>query len=215
MNNVVQYLISTIYECTQDVATGKINYLEKQASDALPVLNVSIWRTTVPMTANEIIQSHKQIVENTNKELTKEEPLKIMYGYPLMQYNEETLKANHQFTVVHGIMIEQRKHSVDDPVIVQGDTSEDARAKAIEDHLKPYEVAVPFIALFPETDRYMFEIKLAHTPEGAVTKWDSSKHEVDPYLNGEKDIPLPIDPTGLHIDPDELAKAKAKAEENK
>ena len=59
----------------------------------------------------------------------------------------------------------------------------------------------------------MFEIKIAHTPEGAVTKWDSSKHEVDPHLNGEVDMPLPIDPTGVHLDPDELAKAKAAAEQ--
>ena len=215
MNNIVQYLLTTVYECSKDVATGKINCLEKQVNDALPVLNVSIWRTTTPMTAEEIIQSHKQIVENTNKDLTKDEPLRIMYGFPLMQYDEKTLKENHQFTVIHGIMIEQRKHSVDEPVIVQGDTSEDARAKAIEDHLKPYEVALPFIALFPETDKYMYEIKLAHTPVGAVTEWDSSKHEVDPNLNKEQDIPLAIDPTGLHIDPDQLAEAKAKAEQKK
>ena len=215
MNNIVQYLITTVYECSKDVATGKVNCLEKQANDALPVLNVSMWRTTTPMTAEEIIKTHKEIVENTDKDLTKEEPLKIMYGYPLLQYNEESLKAIHQFTVVHGIMIEQRKHSVDEPVIIQGDTSEDARAKAIEDHLRPYEVAVPFIALFSETDRYMFEIKLAHTPLGAVTEWDSSKHDVDPNLNKEQDIPLAIDPTGLHIDPAQLAKAKAEAEQKK
>ena len=61
----------------------------------------------------------------------------------------------------------------------------------------------------------MYEIKLAHTPVGAVTEWDSSKHEVDPNLNKEQDIPLAIDPTGLHIDPDQLAKAKAEAEQKK
>lgn len=215
MNKIVQYLITTVYECSKDVATDKVNCLEKQTNDALPVLNVSIWRTTTPMTAEEIIKTHKEIVENTNKDLTKEEPLKILYGYPLLQYDEKSLKASHQFTVVHGIVIEQRRHSVDEPVIIQGDTSEDARAKAIEDHLTPYEVAVPFIALFPETDRYMFEIRLAHTPLGAVSEWDSSKHEVDPNLNKEQDIPLAIDPTGLHIDPDQLAKAKAEAEQKK
>ena len=54
MNNIVQYLLTTVYECSKDVATGKINCLEKQVNDALPVLNVSIWRTTTPMTAEEI-----------------------------------------------------------------------------------------------------------------------------------------------------------------
>ena len=97
MNNIVQYLLTTVYECSKDVATGKINCLEKQVNDALPVLNVSIWRTTTPMTAEEIIQSHKQIVENTNKDLTKDEPLRIMYGFPLMQYDEKTLKVNHRY----------------------------------------------------------------------------------------------------------------------
>ena len=112
MNNIVQYLLTTVYECSKDVATGKINCLEKQVNDALPVLNVSIWRTTTPMTAEEIIQSHKQIVENTNKDLTKDEPLRIMYGYPLMQYDEKTLKENHQFTLGDCVGVQYDTHSI-------------------------------------------------------------------------------------------------------
>ena len=112
MNNIVQYLLTTVYECSQDIATNKINYLEKQKNDALPVLNVSMWRTTVPMSAEEIVQSHKNIVENTDKELTGEEPLKVLYGYPLMQYEEGALQKLYQFTV-------------------------EARSKAIEKQLTP------------------------------------------------------------------------------
>lgn len=210
-NRVVQYLITTIYECSKDVATGKVTYLDKQTNDEIPVLEQHLWRTTTPMSANEIVKAQSDIVAEKASGLTKE-PVKYLYAYPLLEHEEGSLDKQYQFTVIEGIMIEQRKHDVNEPVVVLEGQD---RTKVIEDWLRPYEVAVPFLFLLPEVDNLMYEIKIAHVPMGAVTEWDSSKHETDPHLNGDEGPTIPQDPLGPYISEEDAKKMMEEALQKK
>lgn len=196
MITVPQYLLCNVYECTKDQFTGKIDYHMKQENTPIPVLDVTIYRNAVADSPNNIVAHYKSILESN---AGRDVELKVLSAYPLRpqfeDWNDQKLFGEGRYTVVQGTMIEQRKRNPDQPIIIREGQS---KSEEIRKALTPEEVAVPFILLIPETPQFMYDLKICHTPETAVTVWDSSKKETDPLLN-EEQTQIPIDPLGLHI----------------
>ena len=198
MITVPQYLICNVYECTKDIHTGKVNYHMRQENNPIPVLDVTIYRNAVGEAPNTIVANYKDILEHNAGQKVELEVLSVFPLRPQFEnWDDPKLWGDGRYTVVQGTMIKQVKRDPNKPVIVMQGQS---KSEAIKRALTPEEVAVPFIMLVPETSKYMYDLKICHTPVTAVEEWDSSKKEVDPLLNNDDNQPpMAIDPTGLHL----------------
>lgn len=194
MLKTIQTLSYHIYEILEDVHTSKLSVLDKQKGMAgakpgeaapLQVRDVTITRLD-NISFEEIVVKYKDQVLAIEGLDCKE--VKEMLGYPLLRnkYNEKdyvvdpTTKCT--YTVVYGVDIETRRRSPNETIIVKPDATQEERTKAIEESLKPYDVDVPFIFAIPEVDQVAVDIILTRLAPEAITKWDSSKKDVDPNL---------------------------------
>lgn len=208
MNNVEQYLSFTVYEVSKDVATNKVNYLVKSETSGLPVVGVSVCRTSTPASYNELKRVETSILEQAG---VNPESVEFFPIYPLDPKYPELYDEQHQFTVVKGTYLKLVKPNHDKPYTVPGDATPEQRTQALKDALQPTVEEIPFVALFPETENYMFDFKISYTPVGAVTEWDSSKVTTDPLLNKESEtVPFASDPTGYQ--PSKLDETLAKVD---
>lgn len=193
---VVQYLNSRVYEVEIDDATKNTNSLIKQTNNTIPVIGYRMERRP-DVCYDELVKEFEEMFKDS------EEPLWKMRGYPLTdKFVGVSADMDHRitvdpdqkcnYTIIYGWTVEQRRHDPNKPIIVQGDTSPEAIAKARADALKPYTVTRPFLLVFPESDRMMFDITVTHAPQGAVTHWDSTKQEQAP-TDGELEA-IPSDP---------------------
>lgn len=180
----IQYINSRVYEITLDEATGKTNSLFKQINTAIPVVGYQMYRR-YDVCFNDLVKEMEEAYKDAS------EPLWVMRGFPLMDQpvgisadmDDRPIVTPDQitnYTVITGWCVETRRQDPHIPVIVKGDTSPEAISRARAEALTPYSVTRPFLLAFPESQRYMFEIRVSHVAEGAVTRWDSSKHEVAP-----------------------------------
>ena len=208
----VMSLNSAVYELTVDKATGKTNHLFKQRNNTILCFGIHTYR--------RLKTTYTAIKEEVSKLYAGyPEPLKEYHVYPLLVdqlvKNPDSVDENDvcNYTVVYGYCVEERHPDPSKPIVAPNDP--EGRQKAVEAALKPYYVQVPFLMAVPEDPRYMFYVSLDFTPQGAVTEWDSSIKQEDPFLNKD-DEKIQSDTSRAYISPEDLTlQAKIRAEMDK
>lgn len=190
-------LRSCVYELTLDKATGEAHPLYKQVNNPVLVAGYHLYRR--PQTTFNAIR------EEVSKLFTEaHEPLREFCFYPLLTNqavkNPDSVDENDtcNYTVLYGYFLEERKHDPNKPVVVEN--NQEAIEKAVTDALTPYYVLVPFVMAIPEDPRFMFNLSFDHTPDGAVSEYDSSKHEVAPT----DDTVIQSNGAGTFISPEDI-----------
>ena len=198
----ILYLNSCVYEVTKDIGTDQTHSLVKQDNNVIPMIDIYIDRKR-DVSYNEIVEMYAVALQQDHAE-----KVKCSFAYPVMPNEvvnaskfQKGLDVKMDWTIVSGVSIEQRFRDPTKPVMMKGDATVEERTQAIEDALTPTEVEVPILIAFPETERYMFDIRISHCPPTAVTEYDSTKKEVDPNLDDEG-LPMAAEAMGLHIGED-------------
>lgn len=194
---IIEHLNSTVYELMRDTSNGQVKMLAKQT-------NNDILATSLHMEQRKQTTMAKLKEEFETFFMDHPEELKIMRGYPLREDRNEDKVFD--FDIVYGTAIRIVRPTPDRNrvvVVPEGATQEEI-TRIKQERLQPYPVEYPFILAMPKTDNLMYEISINHTPQGAITDFDSTENIPAPEPTEENVPNIPLDINGYSISNDEF-----------
>jgi len=202
----LQHLNICVYEIAID-KDGENHSLMKQVNNAIPVAAVSI-RRCMDISYNDLktlflAKQVNKVADTAGFNFPLELP-KTFWMYP---FKEEEADEKINWTVVEGVMVENRKRDEDQMFAsVKPDATPEQEYALKCELLKKYQVYVPFMIAVPETKKYMFDVSLSHIPPEAVSEY-TEPVPGQPMMEEEVDsLPLGLDPTKPFVSPDDMKK---------
>lgn len=116
--------------------------------------------------------SAKELKEYYTKLINEKYPDQLEYTtwfvtHPVSN-SDDTSK--YDYTVLFGTQIQEKYRDPNEPIIIIGDTSPEARARAQYEASLPFMVISPIVLMMPKTETTSFDLVLTHLSETAVDK---------------------------------------------
>lgn len=201
----LQHLNICVYELAID-KNGENHSLMKQINNAIPVADVTV-RRCMDISYNELQKSFLsrqtgEAPDTAGFKFPLQEP-KTFWMYP---FKEEDADEKINWTIVEGIMVENRKRSDEQMIArVAPDATPEQEYEVKCALLKKYQVYVPFMIAVPETKKFMFDVSLSHIPPEAVSEYKEPVPGQDP-IDGVDSLPIGLDPTKPFVSPEDMKK---------